>query len=162
MTQMPVVPRSHPLNLPFFSLAEVDSSCSCPHPSSSMCAMISFWFSASCGFLKPWKDSRVLIGSAQRCKVAVLHQWKIRVGWKMHHISALQMDDYKVLSIWVLRSSLTSLSSVGPASKQLSNPSLIFLLPCFISTVSHPCFWHHLHSTCFSLCFQRNPSRDTS
>lgn len=58
----------------------------------------------------------------------------------MHHISALQMDNYKVLSTWVLRSSLTSLSSTGPASKELGNPSLIFLLPCFIPTVSHPCF----------------------
>ena len=69
-----------------------------PHPSLGMCALISFWFSVPGGFLKPWKDSQVLIWTAPRCKGAVLRQWKRRVGWLMHPIPVLLKDNPEVLS----------------------------------------------------------------
>lgn len=109
-------PQATPPPLIFFSSAEVGSSFSHPHPSSGMYALVSFWFSVPGRFLKPWKDSQVLICTALRCKGAVLRQWKMRIGWQMHLIPVLLKDNPEVTSMWVF-GVVVSLNSIWPTNK---------------------------------------------
>lgn len=79
---------------------------------------------------------------------------------KMQHVSAPPMDNSEVLSTWLLRSPLASLSSLWPRSTQPRIPHFPPLL--FHSLLPHPCSWRHqCPAACFRPCFQRNPRLHT-